>query len=61
MIIIKKFNDIYDVVKREREFIVDISKLSIKQRLRIIDFLCGLTFINGTLEKINANTYKCIY
>ena len=61
MIILNNYSDIYDIAKEEREFIVNISKLPIKQRLRVVDFLCGLSFINGSLEKINADTYKCIY
>ena len=61
MIVLNKYSDIYKVANNTREFIINVSKLSIKQRLRVIDFLCGLSFINGSLKKLDVNTYKCIY
>ena len=61
MIVLNKYSDIYKVANNKREFIINVSKLSIKQRLRVIDFLCGLSFINGSLKKLDVNTYKCIY
>lgn len=61
MIVLNKYSDIYDIAKNERKFIVNISKLPIKQRLRVVDFLCGLSYINGSLIKLNSDTYKCIY
>ena len=57
MFILKKYQDIYDIAKNENSFIVDLSKLDIKQRLRVIDFLLGLSFKNGSLEKLNNYTF----
>ena len=37
-----------------------LSKLDIKQRLRVIDFLSGLSFKNGSLEKLNNYTFDVV-
>ncbi len=60
MFILKKYQDIYDIAKNENSFIVDLSKLDIKQRLRVIDFLLGLSFKNGSLEKLNNYTFDVV-
>lgn len=60
MFILKKYQDIYDIAKNENSFIVDLSKLDIKQRLRVIDFLSGLSFKNGSLEKLNNYTFDVV-
>lgn len=58
MITINMLNDIYDIAKNNNNFTVNLSKLSIRERLRVIDFLLGLSFKNGTLKKINKDTFK---
>ena len=61
MITINKLNDIYDIVKVNDSFTINLSNLSIKERLRVIDFLLGITFKNGLLKKIDKDTFKvCI-
>lgn len=43
---------------KENEFIVNLEDCSMSQRTRIIDFLSGLAFLNGSLKKINANEFE---
>lgn len=38
---------------KENEFIINLEDCSVQQRERIIDFLSGLTFLNGSLKKRN--------
>ena len=57
MHILKKYQEIYDLCKKEESFIVDLKELDIKARLRVIDFLSGLTFRHGVLKKLDADTY----
>lgn len=61
MIILNKYSDIYSIVKKEKEFTINVKNLSIKERLRVIDFLSGLTFNNGYIRKIDVDTFKCSY
>lgn len=56
-----KFNDIYNIAKSKQEFTINLSSLTIKERIRVIDFISGLTFKNGKIEKIDKDTFKCIY
>lgn len=44
----------------ETEFIVDLSETIVEQKSRIIDFLCGLTFLKGTVKKLERDTYEVI-
>lgn len=57
MHILKKYQEIYDLCKKEGSFIVDLKELDMKSKLRVIDFLSGLTFRHGLLKKISADTY----
>lgn len=57
MHILKKYQEIYDLCKKEESFIVDLKELDMKSKLRVIDFLSGLTFRHGLLKKISADTY----
>lgn len=51
---IKKYSDLASITDNT---IVDLGKLSSKDRLRVIDFLAGLTFKNGSLIKIECNKF----
>lgn len=57
MHILKNYQEIYDLCKKEESFIVDLKELDMKSKLRVIDFLSGLTFRHGLLKKISADTY----
>ena len=57
MYTLKKYQDIYDLCKKDGGFIVNLRELDVKARLRVIDFLSGLTFRHGLLKKISADTY----
>ena len=59
MYILKSYQEIFNIAKQTNEFIIDISELSIKESIRVLDFITGLTF-NGKLEKVDAHTFKCI-
>ena len=61
MILLNKYSDIYDIAKKEREFTINLKNLSVKERLRVIDFLSGLSFNNGYIRKINVDIFKCSY
>lgn len=50
--------DELEKLKEENEFIVDMSDTPINLKSRVIDFLGGVTHINGSLKKLNANNYK---
>ncbi len=56
---ITSYNDLKELIK-ENEFIVDIKDVPLNQKSRIIDFLSGLTFINGSLKKESVDTYEVI-
>lgn len=50
--------DELEKLKEENEFIVDMSDTPINFKSRVIDFLGGVTHINGGLKKLSANNYK---
>lgn len=56
---IKSYDELEGLIK-ENEFIVDISDASLKLKTRIIDFLAGLTLINGSLKKVSVDTFEVI-
>ena len=56
---LKRYQEIFNIAKNNNEFIIDISELTIKESIRVLDFITGLTF-NGKLEKIASHTFKCI-
>lgn len=39
------------------DFVVDLEDCAIGEKKRVIDFLAGLTFLNGALEKRNKNQF----
>lgn len=55
---LKSYREIFEIAKNNKEFTICLKDLSIKESLRVIDFITGLTFINGKLEKISASTFK---
>ena len=58
---LKRFSDLSKVLKKDDECItIDLSDASMKEHLRIIDFLCGLTYFNGHLNKLERNIYQVI-
>ena len=58
MITISKYNDIYDIAKISNNFIINLSNLSIKDKIRTIDFLTGLTIKKGSIVKISSSVFK---
>lgn len=58
---INDYNELESIKEiEEKEFIVDLLETMVEQKRRIIDFLCGLTFLNGTFEKIEKDIYKIV-
>lgn len=47
-------------LKLENELIVDIKDTPLELKTRVIDFLAGLTLMNGSLKKISTDTYEII-
>lgn len=43
---------------KENEFILDLEDCPLKPRERIMDFLSGLTFLNGSLKKLNNHEFE---
>lgn len=56
---IKKYEEL-EKLREENAFIVDISEASTHLKARIIDFLGGLTLVNGSLKKISNNCYEVV-
>lgn len=52
--IIEKYGDLRNI---KDNMIVDLSKLNLKTKTRVIDFLAGLTFKNGSLKKLESNKF----
>lgn len=42
----------------KKEFILDLKDCPANQTERIIDFMCGLTFLNGSMKKLNSCEYE---
>lgn len=58
MIKIRRFSDILQISKSlNKELTIDLSETNNKERLRIIDFLAGLTYFNGSFKKIDKDNY----
>ena len=57
---LKKYNDIFTIIDnlKEDSVIVDLSELSNRDSLRVLDFLCGITYFNGRLEKLASQKFK---
>lgn len=59
---IKKYSDVNNLNKEilKRSFTVDLKELQIKEKAKVIDFLNGLTFLNGSIKKINKDQFQII-
>lgn len=55
------YEELGEVTKHFRNFIVDLKHLNNRDFIRAIDFLAGLTNINGSLKKINKYTFEVTY
>lgn len=58
---LKRYSEIYDIAKDNNEFTVNLSNLSMRDSLRVIDFLAGLTLKNGKLKKLSVHMFKVSY
>lgn len=47
-------------LKQEKDFIIDLNNCDIKERIRIIDFFCGVAFLNGKIKKLSPNQFEVI-
>ncbi len=54
---ITNYNEIENIAKNKEEFTVNFEDCDIKIRKRVIDFLAGLTCRNGSITKINKDTF----
>lgn len=55
---ITNYNDIENIKNYlGNDFIVDLQDCSVPVRIRVIDFLSGLLYSNGKLEKINRDQF----
>ncbi len=43
---------------QQNTIVVDVSNCNVKERVRVIDFLNGLTFLNGSIKKIKCNEFQ---
>lgn len=43
---------------QQNTIVVDVSNCNVKERIRVIDFLNGLTFFNGSIKKIKCNEFQ---
>lgn len=56
---IKEYNDLKELKEiNEKKFIMNLEECILSQKERVIDFLCGLTFFNGSMKKINRDEYE---
>lgn len=55
---ITNYNDVENIKKYlENDFIVDLEDCSSSVKRRVMDFLSGLLYLNGKLEKINKSQF----
>ena len=52
-----KVKKISDLAKVKHNMVVDLDNLDLKKQLRVISFLCGLTYQRGGLTKIARHKY----
>lgn len=54
-----KINSYKDLenIEIKNDFIVDLTNCEAKDKKRVFDFLCGLTFLNGSISKISKNQF----
>lgn len=61
MIILNSFNELEEIIKTSNEIIFDLNNLSNHDYIKTISFLSGLTYMNGSLIKLQNKVYKVIY
>ncbi len=58
-VVIEKYEDMEQLKNHlENDWIVNLEKCDIKTRRRVIDFLSGFAFLNGSLKKLNKDEYE---
>ncbi len=55
---IKKYTDIQNIeMKKNDQFIINLTDTDLKERQKIMCFLSGLTFLNGEFKKQNKDEF----
>ena len=58
---IEKYSNIQNKKKKKgNQFIINLTHTDLKEREKIICFLSGLTFLNGTLKKQNKDEFLIV-
>lgn len=58
---IEKYSDIKNIkMKIGNHFIINLTNADLREREKIICFLGGLTFLNGTLKKQNKDEFLIV-
>ena len=55
------YEELAEVTKHFKNFIIDLKHLNNRDFIRVIDFLTGLTNINGSMKRINKYTFEIKY
>lgn len=57
---IKSYNDIEKLgnLLKESDLVVDLSECELKTRTRVLDFITGITFYNGSIKKIDKDNFN---
>lgn len=57
---LNKFSELEKLgeILKENKIVIDLNNCDMKERIRIIDFFAGITFLNGSLEKLSPNEFK---
>lgn len=56
---IKNYSDLEKIKELNvNKFIINLKDCELKQKERVIDFFCGLTFLHGSMKKINSNEFE---
>ena len=42
----------------DSKFIIDLEEAEIAERKRVMDFFTGMTYLKGSMKKINANEFE---
>lgn len=56
---LNKYSDLEKLKElNENEFIVSLEECENKQRIRIMDFISGIAFLNGSIKKLNKDEFQ---
>lgn len=57
---ISSFKDLENLKDRlqENKFTIDLSNCENKERVRVVDFFAGLTFLNGAICKLTKDEFE---